>query len=139
MIMIPNKIVSGTKAKILAYGFSGNKPYHFSSKYLRPWAIRIEKGKMKKTTASGLKPVIRRQKIIRIEAIELREAKNPRVVEKRPIRARAKVGRLTSGDRNTPSRLLCHEKTGANPLAILGKNCWIVNPSAKSSSITVPG
>ena len=35
------------------------------------------------------------------EAIELREAKKPLVVEKRPISAIAKAGRLIKGDKKT--------------------------------------
>ena len=66
-----------------------------------------------------------RQNTKRIEAIELREAKKPLVVENSPINASAKVGKLINGDKNTLSRLLCHENTGANPAAILLKNCPI--------------
>ena len=64
-----------------------------------PCAIRIDKGKMMKIAASGLKPVIIMQKTIKIEAMELREAKKPLVVENRPISAKAKLGRLISGVR----------------------------------------
>ena len=83
----------------------------------------MENGKIKNTIASGLNPVIIKQNTIKIEAMELRDAKNPLVVENSPINVKAKVGRLISGDKNTLSKLLCQENTGANPAAILLKNC----------------
>ena len=52
-----------------------------------------------KMIASGRKPEIKIEKMIRRVAIELREAKKPLVVEKRPTRAIAKIGRLMSGVR----------------------------------------
>ena len=119
--MKPNNIVSGSSADILAYGFSGNSPYHFSSKYLMPCAIKIANGKMQKTTASGLNPVITKQNNSKIEAMELREAKNPFVVENNPINAKAKVGKLINGERNTPSTLEYQENTGVSPEVILEK------------------
>ena len=81
----------------------------------------MEKGKIINTTAVGLKPVIIRQNINKIEAIELREAKNPFVVENSPTNARVSTGILISGARKTLSSLLCHEKTGDNPEKILLK------------------
>ncbi len=39
------------------------------------------------------------------DAIEFLEAKNPFVVEKRPIKAKARTGRLINGDKNTLSTL----------------------------------
>ena len=107
---MPNRIVNGSSAETRAYGFSGKRPYHFSSKYLIPCAMRIENGRIKKTILSGLKPVINRQKIISSVAIELREAKNPFVVENKPIKDKAKVAILRSGDSNAPSVLLCQER-----------------------------
>lgn len=115
IIIKPNSTESGKTAETRAYGFDGKSPYHFSRIYLRPCAIKIVNGKMKKITALGLKPVIMMVKIIRSVAMELREAKKPLVVEKMPIRAMANVGRLISGDKNTLSRLARHEKTGAMP------------------------
>ena len=64
---------------------------------------------------------MKRPKTIKIEAIELREAKKPLVVENRPISANAKVGKLISGDKNTLSTLECHDKSGAKPVKILLK------------------
>jgi hypothetical protein len=40
-----------------------------------------------------------------MEAIELRDAKNPLVVENSPISAKAKIGKLISGAKNTLSKL----------------------------------
>ena len=134
-----NRIVSGSKAEIRAYGFSGNRPYHFSSKYLIPCAIRIENGKIKNITASGLNPVMTRQKISRIVAIEFLDAKKPFVVENKPIKANAKSGKLSSGDKNTLSRLLCQENTGDKPAAIFPKKSPSWKFSAKSNSIIVAG
>lgn len=119
--MIAKRIVNGNRAEILAYGFSGKSPYHFSSKYLIPCAIKIENGKTKNIAAFGLNPVITKQNINKIVAIELRDAKNPLVVEKSPINANANKGKLSSGDKNTLSTVLCQEKTGASPAAILPK------------------
>ena len=121
IIIIAKRIARGIIADILAYGFSGKRPYHFSRIYLRPCAIKIENGRIKKITASGLKPVMTRQKIIKMEAIEFLEAKKPFVVENRPIKAIANTGKLINGDKKTFSRVLCHENTGAKPVIILLK------------------
>ena len=137
--MIPNRIVSGNKAEILAYGFSGKSPYHFSSRYLIPCATKIETGKIRNTTASGLNPVIIIPNIISTEAIELRDAKKPLVVENSPISAKAKIGKLISGDKNTLSILLYQENSGANPDAILPKNSPSLKSFANRSSMIVPG
>ena len=138
-IMIANKIDSGIKAEIRAYGFSGKRPYHFSSTYLRPCATRIDKGIMINTTELGLKPVMTTVKIRSSVAIELREAKKPLVVEKRPIRARANTGKLTSGDKIGPSGLVLHEKIGIMPFAILLKNSPVTKSFAKNNSIMTLG
>ena len=137
--MIANRIVKGIKAEIRAYGFSGNNPYHFSSKYLSPCAIKIENGKIKNMIALGLNPVINRQNTSKIEAIELREAKKPLVVEKRPIKASAKVGKLINGDKNTLSKLPDHENSGAKPVRILLKKLPTSKFLANSSSRIVSG
>ena len=118
---MPNKMVSGKTAEMRAYGFSGNKQYHFARRYLRPCATRMESGRIIKTTAWGLKPVMMIVNTRRMVAIELREAKNPLVVENKPTKARAKIGRLMSGDKNTLSTVLCQENTGAMPAAMLLK------------------
>lgn len=73
--------------------------YHFSRIYFSPCAVSIEKGRIKKIAASGLKLVIKIVKSMRSDAIELREAKKPLVVEKSPIKIIAKVGRLIIGER----------------------------------------
>ncbi len=89
--------------------------------------------------ASGLNPVIIKQNTIKIVAIEFREAKKPLVVENRPIRARAKSGKLTSGDKKTLSKLLCHEKIGAKPVMIFPRKSPIWKSFANKSSIIVSG
>lgn len=132
--MMANKIESGISAEMRAYGFSGKRPYHFSRTYLRPWATRIDKGIIIKTIEFGSKPVITIVKTRRSVAIELREAKKPLVVEKRPMSAKAKTGKLTSGDKIGPSGLLLHEKIGATPVAILWKNRPVSKFLAKKSS-----
>lgn len=138
-IMMLKSMTSGKTADTLAYGFSGNRLYHFSSIYLRPCAIRIENGKIKNTIASELKPVIIKQKTINIEAIELRDAKKPLVVENNPINPNAKTGRLINGERKTLSGVVCHENIKTKPLMILLKKCSIANPSAKNNLIKVSG
>ena len=98
---------------------------------------KIENGKMMKITASGLKPVIIIQNIIKIVAIELREAKNPLVVEKSPINAKANDGSEISGARNTPSRLLCHENARVSPNPILFQNSlgWKFGEVSNSANV----
>ena len=92
-----------------------------------------------KIAAFGLKPVIIMQNIISMVAIEFREAKKPFVVEKRPIKAKARIGRLINGDRNTLSIVLCQEKTGAKPLKMFGKKLSILKLAENSSPIIVFG
>ena len=112
----PNNMMSGKMAETLAYGFSGKRPYHFSRTYLRPWAVKIESGKMKKMMALELNPAMMSVKTISSDAIELREAKKPLVVEKRPINAIAKVGKLMSGARKILSTLVRHASSGFRPV-----------------------
>ena len=81
--------------------------------------------------------MIIRQNNMRTEAMELREAKNPLVVENNPIRAKAKVGRLMSGDKNTFSKLFFHENKGAKPAPILPKKCPGWKSLASNNSIMV--
>ena len=114
--MIANRIESGINAEIRAYGFSGKRPYHFSRTYLRPCATKIESGMIIKTIELGLNPVITTVKTRRSVAIELREAKKPLVVEKRPINAIAKVGKLMSGARKILSTLVRHASSGFRPV-----------------------
>lgn len=134
-----NRIVSGKRAEILAYGFSGKSPYHFSSRYLIPCAISIENGSIKNTIASGLKPVIIIQKTNRMEAMELRDAKKPLVVDNRPIITSAKFGKLISGERKTFSVVLCHENNGARPIEILPKKCETSKSRENNKAIMVSG
>lgn len=137
--MIPNRIVRGSKAEILAYGFSGNNPYHFSSKYLIPCATKIEQGRIKKIIASELNPVMIKQNTNNNEAIEFLEAKNPFVVENNPISASAKTGRLNNGDRKTLSILWCQENTKESALAILLKKWFGSKPLLRSNSGIISG
>jgi hypothetical protein len=62
-----------------------------------------------------LNPVIISPKTIKSEAIEFRDAKKPFVVEKSPIKAKANVGKLIKGDKNTPSSEVFQENTGESP------------------------
>ena len=117
--MSKNRIVNGKIAAILAYGFSGKSPYHFSRIYFNPCAISIASGNMKNTIASGLKPVMTNVKTRSSIAIELREAKKPFVVENNPIKARASVGNPINGAKNTLSTEPFQRNTGDNPLLIL--------------------
>ena len=139
MIISANNTESGKIAEIRAYGFSGKRPYHFSRIYLRPCAIKIVNGRMKKITASGLKPVMTIVKINSRLAIELREAKKPLVVEKMPIRTIAKHGRLTRGARMAVSEAPRHEKIGATPVVRLFQKLLILKFLANSSSMMVSG
>ena len=99
----------------------------------------MERGRIINTIAWGLKPVIIKVNINKMVAMELREAKKPLVVEKRPTRDRANMGKLIKGERNTLSTVLCQEKTGAIPVAILLKKSPGWKPLAKSSSLMVSG
>ena len=137
--IIANNIVSGSNAEILAYGFSGKRLYHFSSRYLSPCATKIAEGNIKNTTAFGLKPVIITVNIKSNDAIELREAKKPFVVENNPISASASIGKLMSGAKNTLSVCPRHKNTGVNPDQILGKKLLPLKSFANRSSIIVFG
>ena len=51
--------------------------------------------------------------------MELREAKKPFTVEKRPVKARKSEGRPMRGVRRTPSGLVPQEKNGAKERLML--------------------
>ena len=138
-IMMAKRIDSGMSAEIRAYGFSGKRPYHFSRTYLRPCATRMDRGMIMKTIELGLNPVITTVKTKSSVAIELREAKNPLVVENKPIKASAKTGKLTSGDRIGPSGLVLQEKIGLMPVRMLLKNSPVAKFLAKNNSIITLG
>ena len=133
--IVANKIVKGKIADILAYGFSGNRPYHFSSIYFKPCAIKIANGKTKNITASGLKPVMITVNTSNKEAIELRDAKKPLVVENRPISAKASCGKLINGAKNTLFVPSNQARTGEKPAPMFGKKSLPSKLFAKSSSI----
>ena len=137
IMMSPNKRMSGKIADTLAYGFSGKRPYHFSRIYLRPWAVKIESGNIKNITASGRKLVTTRVNTSKSDAIELRDAKNPLVVENRPMRAIAKVGKLISGDKKMLSTLVRHESNGRRPVLRFPIIMSGVKPRAVKSSVIV--
>jgi hypothetical protein len=99
----------------------------------------MERGSIKKIAALGLNPVIIRVNRRSRDAMELREAKKPLVVENRPIRASANTGRLIRGDRNTFSVVFLQENTGARPEEILEKNLFVSKPLANRSSERVSG
>ena len=139
MIMRANNTVSGKMAEMRAYGFSGNRPYHFSRIYLRPCAIKMVNGKIKKMTALELNPVIMTLKMSNNVAIELRDAKKPLVVEKMPISAITKVGRLINGARIMLSALPRHEKIGATPVVRLCQKSPRLKFLANNNSIMVSG
>ena len=82
---------------------------------MRPWAIKIVNGKMKKMIESLLKPVIITVKMRSSVAMELREAKKPLVEEKIPMRAIAKVGRPMSGARIGLFGFPRHDTIGVTP------------------------
>ena len=89
--------------------------------------------------ALGLKPVIIKVKTKSSEAIELREAKKPFVVENKPIKAKAKIGKLINGVKNTLSSEPLHKNTGAKPLPIFPKKCEISKSFANNNSIMASG
>ena len=89
--------------------------------------------------AFGLNPVITRQKTIKMLAMELREAKKPLVVEKRPISASANTGKLMSGERNTFSELDCQDKSGAMPVDMLLRKMPMRKSLANNNSRIVCG
>lgn len=137
--MAINRTVSGRSAEIRAYGFSGKSPYHCSSKYFMPCAVKIESGKIIKIIALELNSTIIKQKTNSNDAIEFLEAKKFFVVENNPINAKANNGKLTSGTRNTLSILVCQENSNASPDIILSKKLFTSNPFANSNSIMVSG
>ena len=99
----------------------------------------MESGRIKKITTEGLKPVIIKVNTIRSDAIELRDAKKPFVVENSPIKAIAKTGKLMSGDGNTLSLVPRQEKTGDKPLTIFPKKSPIWKFLTNNNSMIVSG
>ena len=80
----------------------------------------MDRGRTRSRDASGFNPESKIVNMIRQVAIELREARNPLRVEKRPASAIAKVARPINGDKNIPSRALLQEKYGAIASLIFG-------------------
>lgn len=89
--------------------------------------------------ALGLNPAIIKENKIRIVAMEFLEAKNPLVVEKRPIKTKANTGRLINGDKNTLSTVERHENTGPSEVAIFEKKLLILKSLVKSRSMITFG
>ena len=77
--------------------------------------------------------------MIRSVAMEFLEAKNPLVVEKSPMRIKAKVGKLISGDKKTLSTVVLQEKTGLKAVAMFGKKLLASKSLTKSNSIIISG
>ena len=96
-------------------------------------------GRIKKITASGLKPVIRIVNRNNSEAIMFLDAKKPLVVENKPTNASAKVGSPTSGVIKTLSSEPSHRKTGVTPIAMLWKKCENEKSLAVKSSGNTSG
>lgn len=139
MIISAKSTDSGKMAEMRAYGFSGNRPYHFSKMYLRPCAIKMVNGRIKNTIAFGLKPVITTVKSRSKVAIELREAKKPLVVEKMPISTIAKLGKPINGARIVLLTVPLHENIGATPVVRLCQNSLKLKFLANNNSIMVSG
>ena len=96
-------------------------------------------GKNMKIIALELNPEIITPNTIKSDAIEFLEAKKPLVVENNPISAKAKIGRLISGERNRFSMLLCHENMEERPPEIFPKKLWMLKSFTNSNSIKVAG
>ena len=91
------------------------------------------------TAASGLNPVIIIVKTMKTDAIEFLDAKNPFVVENRPVNARAIEARPTIGDRKIDSTLPLQEKNGKNPSRIFARKVPQLKLSTKVSWTKVDG
>lgn len=88
---------------------------------------------------SGFKPARKTVKMISQVAIELREAKKPLAVERRPMTARVISARPTKGERKTLSRAVLQEKSGKNATLIFSMKPLMVRPGASKSSGTIAG
>lgn len=88
---------------------------------------------------SGLSPARKMVKTMSQVAIELREAKKPFVVERRPMTARAMEARPTKGERKALSSVVLHAKNGRKAVWILLMNVFQVRPGARKSSAMMPG
>ena len=104
-----------------------------------PWAVRIANGKIMRTAELGLKPEIMAVKIMKIEAIELREAKKPLVVEIRPVIARISEAIPIIGARNMESILPLQEKNTRKAFLMLLKKVSQEKSFIKHSSVMVVG
>ena len=89
-------------------------------------------GRIKRIAASGRRPASTIEKIIKQEAMALREAKNPLVVDNKPTKARAKEPRPMSGERKVLSTPPPQAKNGAKASLRLPKNEFIEKLSASS-------
>ena len=96
-------------------------------------------GKMMRTAESGLKPEIMAVKIMKIEAIELREAKKPLVVEIRPVIAKINEAIPIIGARNTESMLPLQEKNTRKAFLTLSKKAPQEKSFIKHNSVIVVG
>lgn len=89
-----------------------------------PCAVRMANGIMMSTAADGLKPDTMTVNTIKIDAMELREAKKPLAVEISPVKARAIDARPIIGDKKTDWMLPLQEKNGKNASLIFGKKLF---------------
>ena len=104
-----------------------------------PWAVKIANGKIIRTAESGLKPEMTAVKIMKIEAIELREAKKPLVVEIRPVMAKMSEAMPIMGARKTESMLPLQEKNTRKAFLMLSKKVFQEKSFIKHSSVIVVG
>ena len=101
--------------------------------------MRIAIGSKIRMADSGFKPDRKMVKTIKQVAIELREAKKPLAVERRPITARATEARPTNGDKKELSSVLFQAKNGRKAVWMLWKNWSSVRPGDSNSSVMIAG
>lgn len=88
---------------------------------------------------SGFKPARKIVKMMSQVAMELREAKKPLAVERRPMTASAIEARPTKGERKTLSRAVLQEKSGKKAILIFSTKPLKVRPGASRSSGMIDG
>ena len=96
-------------------------------------------GKIIRTAQSGLNPEIIAVKIRKIEAIELREAKKPLVVEMRPVIASVREAIPIIGARKTDSMLPLQEKKARRAFLMFSRNVPQLKSFIKKSEVIVDG
>lgn len=101
--------------------------------------MRIANGRISKIAASGRRPARTMEKMIKQEAMALREAKNPLVVESKPTKARAKEPRPMSGEGKVLSTPPPQAKKGAKASLRLSRKVLIEKLSASSMLVMSVG